>query len=346
MNQILKQLSESTGVSGAENEVRLLLRDLISDHVDEWRVDTIGNLIALKKGTGESDLRVMVDAHMDEVGMIITGVDNSGAYRFETVGGLHSHALVGQVVKVGTRKFTGVIGVKPLHLLRRSQFNAKPRIENLRIDIGAKSKDEASRKVKPGETATFISEYQELGQVAVGKAFDDRAGCAALVNLLQREKYSFDLVAVFSAQEEVGLRGAYVAAYGLTPDAAFVLECTPAYDLPNERDVSPNVALGEGPAIYVMDSATIQDPRLVSHLMRTAEDNGIPYQIRRPGGGGTNTAAIQRAGPGVPASTVATPARYIHGPASMLNLEDFEHVVNLLDASLRLLDDNLVKEKS
>jgi tetrahedral aminopeptidase len=172
----------------------------------------------------------------------------------------------------------------------------------------------------------------------MGKAFDNRAGCAVLVELLRGEPYPFDLYAVFSVQEEVGLRGAQTAAFAVRPDIALVLESTPAYDLPNERDDSPNVALGRGPSLYVMDAAAIQDPRLVSHIMRTAEERQIPYQIRQPGGGGTNTAAIQRAGGAVPAATIATPARYIHAPTSMINLDDFGYVVQLVDATLRTLD--------
>lgn len=337
MNELLKQLTEVSGVSGFEKDVRLLIRDLIKDHVDEWRVDAIGNLIATKRGTGESDLRVMVDAHMDEVGLLITGVDNHGTYKFLTVGGLDSKALSGKVVRVGSKNLTGVIGLKPLHLLTNSQINAKLRTDSLRIDIGASSKAEAGKKVKPGEPATFVSDYEELGQVAIGKAFDDRAGCAALIMLIKGERFAFDLIAAFTVQEEVGLRGARVAAYGVKPDAAIVLECTPAYDLPYKREVSPNVALGKGPALYVMDARTIQDPRLVSHIINVADANKIPYQIRRPGGGGTNTAAIQRTGAGVPAATVATPGRYIHGPVSMINLSDFDNVVKLVDATLRSL---------
>ncbi len=346
MNELLKQLTESVGVSGFETEVRLLIRDLIIDQVDEWRVDPVGNLIALRRGTGESNLRIMVDAHMDEVGLMVTGVDNYATYKFATIGGVDSRSLIGKVLAVGSRKFTGVIGVKPIHLISRSQLNRPTKVENLRIDIGAKSKEEASRKVKIGETATFATNYEELGQVAIGKAFDDRAGCAALIELLRRERFSFDLIASFTAQEEVGLRGAKVAAFGVKPDAAFVLECTPAYDLPIKREVSPNVVLGKGPAIFVMDAGTIQDPRLVSLLTQTADREGIAYQIRQPGGGGTNTAAIQRTGGGIPAATIATPARYIHGPVSMINLDDFDGCVSLVEATLRFLTRDAINRQN
>jgi endoglucanase len=156
-----------------------------------------------------------------------------------------------------------------------------------------------------------------------------------LIELLRGERYPFDLIASFTVQEEIGLRGAAVAVYGAKPDVALVLECTPAYDLPNKNDVSANVILGKGPSVYVMDSRTIQDPRLVAHITRTATAAGIPFQIRQPGGGGTNTGAIQRKHGGIPAATLATPARYCHSPVSMINLDDYANVVRLADAVLR-----------
>ena len=341
MNELLRQLSEAVGVAGDEKEVRLLLRDLIAAHVDEWRVDAMGNLLALKKGTGASDLRVMVDAHMDEIGVMVTAVDSDGTLRFSNVGGLSQRTVLGKVVQIGPKKVTGVIGARPIHLLTSSQRKSLVKMKDMRIDIGATKKTNASKKVSVGDRGTFVTEYTELGPTATGKAFDDRAGCAALVELLRGDPFPFDLHAAFTVQEEVGLRGAQVAAYAIKPDVALVLECTPAYDLPNERDVSPNVALGRGPSVYVMDAGTIQDPRLVRHIMRTAGANGIPFQIRQPGGGGTNTAVIQRVSGGVSAATIATPARYIHGPAAMINLEDYANVVRLADATLRTLQTDL-----
>lgn len=338
MNDLLRQLTEAVGVAGDEKQVRLLIRDLIAEHVDEWRVDAMGNLIARKAGSGNSSLRVLVDAHMDEIGMMVTGVESDGTLRFEAVGGINPQALLGKVVQVGAKQIRGVIGARPIHLLDAGQRNRVVKTSDMRIDIGASKKEEADRKVAVGAYATFLTSYEESGRVAVGKAFDNRAGCAALIELLRGEPFPFELVAVFSVQEEVGLRGAQIAAFGVRPDAALVLECTPAYDLPNERDTSPNVALGRGPSLYVMDSGTIQDPRLVAHIMRSADGQGIPYQIRQPGGGGTNTASIQRAGGAVPAATIATPARYAHSPASMINLDDWRNMVRLAEATLRNLD--------
>ncbi len=343
MNELLKNLTEAVGVAGDEKEARLLIRDLIAEHVDEWRVDAMGNLIALKKGTGASKLKVMVDAHMDEVGLMITGFETNGTLKFTAVGGFDDRALLGKVVQVGPDKLTGVIGARPVHLLKSNERNRVVKRDTMRIDVGAKNKDAASGKVKVGDRAAFVTEYEELGPTAIGKAFDNRAGCAALVELLRARPYPFDLYAAFTVQEEVGLRGAGIAAYGIEPDAALILECTPAYDLPNEKDVSPNVALGKGPSIYVMDRGAIQDPRLVSHITWTAAQNDIPYQIRQPGGGGTNTAVVQKIRGGVPAATIAVPGRYAHTPVMMINLDDYANVVKLAEAVLRKLTPSIVK---
>lgn len=337
MNELLKKLTESAGVSSAEKEVRLLIRDLIADYVDEWHVDALGNLIAQKKGTGELDIRIMLDAHMDEVGLMITEVDSSGLLRFETVGGIDDRTLLGKVVQVGPEKVTGVIGARPIHLLKTSQRNSIVKMESMRIDIGAKNKTSATGKVKIGDLVNFVTDYEEFGPTAIGKAFDDRAGCAVLIEILRGDPYPFDIIAAFTVQEEVGLRGAQVAAYSIKPDAAIVLECTPAYDLPSDQDLSPNVALGKGASIYVMDRVTIQDPRLVSHIIRTAEENAIPFQIRQPGGGGTNTAVIQSVHGGIPAATIAIPGRYAHTPHMLINLEDYANVIKLTEATLRSL---------
>jgi endoglucanase len=336
MNELLKSLTEAVGVSGAEGEVRRLICDLIADHVDEWRVDVMGNLIALKKGSGAASLRVMVDAHMDEVGLMITDISSDGTLKFAAVGGLDDRTVLGKVVQIGSRKVLGVIGAKPIHLLTGNERNNIVKKDAMRIDVGAKNKD-AAGKVKVGDRAAFVTAYEEIGITAIGKAFDNRAACAALIELLRAEPYPFDVYAAFTVQEEVGLRGAQVAAYAIQPDIALVLECTPAYDLPNEKDVSPNVTLGKGPSIYVMDSGAIQNPRLVAHIRRTAEANGIPYQIRRPGGGGTNTGVIQRTQAGVPAATIAVPGRHAHTPAMMIHLEDYANVVRLAEAVLRAL---------
>jgi endoglucanase len=343
MNTLLQQLTEAVGVSGDEYAVRTLLRDLIAPHVDEWRVDALGNLIALKRGSGTSPLRVLVDAHMDEVGFIITAIESDGTLRFEPVGGLSSQLVAGSVVQVGRKQLPGIIGLPPVHLAKSADLAHKPDMSALRIDIGAKDRAAAQQRVSVGDRATFIAPYEEVGQddigrSAVGKALDNRAACAMLVTLLRGERYPFDLWAVFSVQEEAGMAGAQVAAHAIRPDVALVLECTPAYDLPNTNDTGNNTELGKGPALYVMDARTVQNPRLVQHLMRSAETRHIPFQIRRPGGGGTNTGVIQRAWAGCPAATIGLPGRHAHTAITTINLRDYAHTLALADAALRDID--------
>ncbi|MCB0010406.1 MAG: hypothetical protein KDE34_00845, partial [Anaerolineales bacterium] len=277
MNELLQKLTEATGVSSQEKEIRLLIKELIEPHVAEWRVDALGNLFGFKKGTGELDMTVLVDAHMDEVGLMVTDVDSDGTLKFDPVGGFDPRALLGKVVQVGAKKHIGVIGATPVHLLKAGEGGKVVPTSSMRIDIGAKNKDAAADLANVGDYAAFVTEYEEIGQCAIGKAFDNRAGCAALVELLRKERYPFDLYAAFTVQEEVGLVGAKTAAFGVKPDAALVLESTPAYDLPTKDDASPNVALGKGPSLYVMDSQTIQDPRLVQHIVQTAVSHNIPY---------------------------------------------------------------------
>jgi putative aminopeptidase FrvX len=343
MNDLLRDLTEAAGVSGTETEARLLIRDLIAKDVDNWHVDAMGNLIACKTGTGESGLSVMLDAHMDEVGLMITDIESSGLLKFSTVGGIDDRTLLGLVVEIGPKKVNGVIGSRPIHLTTTSQRKRIIKSDAMRIDIGAATKNSAAKKISIGDTATFVSAYRENGKTAVSKAFDDRVGCAVVIELLRGGPYPFDLYAAFTVQEEVGLRGTQVAAYAIKPDVAFVIECTPAYDLPTEEDISANVVLGRGPAVYVMDRVTIQDPRLVSHVMRTAEAEDIPFQIRQPGGGGTNTAMIQTVHGGVPAATIAVPGRHAHTPNMLISLQDYANTISLMEAVLAALSPSMLK---
>jgi len=331
----LEPLSNAVGVSGAEEEVRQIIRDALGDHVDEMREDALGNLLVLKRGTGpEPRPRVMLAAHMDEVGMMVVGYTGDGGLKFRAVGGLDARVLAGAQVQVGPDHIPGIIGLKPIHLLERDERERIPKIENLVIEIGASSKDEAKKAVRLGERATFLTRYQELGPTVTGKAFDDRAGCAVLIELLQGEPLPFDLYGAFTVQEEVGLRGARVAAYAIEPDAAFVLEGTIADDLPRKEDVSPTTALGKGPAITVMDRSFIADKRLLRLLFDTAEALGIPTQIKQPGIGGTDAGAIHITREGIPSAAVSVPCRYIHSPVAMLNLTDFQQTVRLMRAAL------------
>jgi putative aminopeptidase FrvX len=341
---ILKELSEAIGISGNEDAVRKIIADAVRDTVDELRSDTLGNLFAVKKPRGKGNgLKVMIAAHMDEVGLMITGFDSSGGLRFRPVGGIDDRILPGKVLLVGPDKIPGVIGVKPVHLLKEDEGKQVLKMDSLVIDIGASSKEEAEKLVKLGQVATFATRYRRAGRTVTGKAFDDRAGCAVLVELLCGQRFPFELQGVFTVQEEVGLRGAQVAASAVEPDCAFVLEGTICDDLPKEQDVSPTTELGKGPAISLMDRSVFADRRLVDHLVATADRLGIPYQFKQPGLGGTDAGAIARSKSGVPSLPVSVPCRFIHSPVARLSLDDFENTVRLMRASLKRLTPDVLR---
>jgi len=341
---ILQQLSDAMGVSGNEDAVRKIIADAVRSHVDELRSDTIGNLFAVKKARrARRPFKVMVAAHMDEVGLMIVGHDGSGGLRFRPVGGIDDRVLPGKVVLVGPDRIPGVIGAKPIHLLKGDERKQVVKMDSMLIDIGASSREEAEKLVRPGQVAVFDTRYQKVGRTATGKAFDDRAGCAVLVELLRGARFSFDLYGVFTVQEEIGLRGARVAASAVEPDCAFVLEGTVCDDLPKDRDTSPTTELGKGPAITLMDRSVLADRRLVDHLVATADRLSIPYQFKQPGVGGTDAGAIAHAKAGVPSVPVAVPCRYIHSPIARLSLDDLDNTVRLMRASLERLTPDVLK---
>ncbi len=343
----LKQLSNANGVSGDESAVRKIVIDLIKDHVDDLRVDTLGNVLAVKRARGRAarGVRVMLDAHMDEIGFMIFGANSDGSLKFRAVGGIDDRILPGKTVLVGPDRIPGVIGVKPVHLLKGDLRVLK--IEDLAIDIGAAGESEANSAVIIGQTAAFATEFRAWNGAASGKALDDRAGCAVLIEILRGPHLPVDLLAAFTVQEEVGLRGAMVAAHAFDPDAAVAIDATPANDLPPaiDQDVSPNTRLGHGPALYVMTRHDLSDPRLVKHFMTTGDALKIPYQIRQPGGGGTNAGGIIPARSGVPTISVSVPARYLHSPASLIYLKDVRSVLALVRESVARLTSQVLKRK-
>ena len=342
---ILKELSEAFGVSGHEEAVRQIIFDAVRDDVDEYEVDSIGNLITLRRGSAQArkhgtsgaPLKVMVAAHMDEVGLMITHIEDNGQLRFAKVGGIDDRILLAKAVYVGDKKVPGVIGVKPIHLQERKERNQVIKCDKMTIDIGATSKAEAEQMVGIGDYVAFATSFADLGPTLKGKAFDDRAGCAVLVEIIKGGPYPCDLYGVFTVQEEVGLRGARVAAYAIEPDVAFVLEGTICDDMPKEKDVSPTTELGKGPAITVMDRSFIADRRLVQLLVDTATELGIPYQFKQPLMGGTDAGAIHKTKMGVPSAVVSVPSRYIHSPVCLLSKSDFENAVRLMQETLRRL---------
>jgi putative aminopeptidase FrvX len=342
---LLEKLSNARGVSGNETEVRALIIQSIRERVDEYRVDSMGNLIVLKRAFAPAKRRgtakVMVAAHMDEVGLLIVHVENDGRLRFERVGGIDNRVLPSQVFFIGENKVPGVIGVKPIHKSSSADIEKAIKAEDLTLDIGAKSKDDALEAVKIGDYASFATEFTRIGEGLVrGKALDDRTGCALLVELLAAD-YPFDLYGVFTVQEEIGSRGARVVAYSVEPEVAFVLESTVCDDSPKEKDVSPTTRLGYGPALTVADRSLIADKRLVKLVTAAARENGLLLQIKQPLIGSTDAGRLHLTREGVPSVAVAVPTRYIHSPAAMLSLRDFDNTLLLMRKTLLKLPRHL-----
>ncbi len=324
-----------------------MLARALRDKVDALQTDALGNLIALKRGTGpEPRLKVMIDAHTDEVGLMITRIEKNGTLGFRAVGGIDDRLLLAKGVIVGEKRLPGVILAPPVHLTKKEQREQVLKIDQLVIDIGATSEEEAKELVRLGDYAVFDTRFQVLGEeglrVVKGKAFDDRAGCAVAAALAEGQ-YAVDLYLSFSAQEEVGMRGARVAAFRIEPDLAFALEGTVCDDMPKDQDVSPTTRLGQGPAITLMDRSFIADKRLVRLLIETAEAHGLPYQFKQPGIGGTDAGAIHLSKAGVPSVAVAVPCRYIHAPVSLMSRNDLDHTVALMRAALQALPEKWTK---
>jgi tetrahedral aminopeptidase len=337
--KLLERLCNTIAISGDEGEVRKIVLEAVKPYADEVKVDALGNVLATKRGDGRNRARLMLDAHMDEVGLMIVDEDGEGLYRFEVIGGIDVRHLVGKQVFVGKERAPAVIGAKPVHLMNADENTKKVPVDALRLDLGP------SGKAKVGDYAGFATQFRRVGPSILAKSIDDRIGVATLIELFKQAPPNIDLCAAFSVQEEIGLRGAKVAAQYFNPDLAIAIDSTPANDLPlydGSENMSYNTKLGLGPAIYVADGSTLHDPRLVRFLRETAEAEKIPYQIRQPGGGGTDSGAIQRALAGIPTVSVSVPHRYTHCPVSIARLDDWKHTLNLLQAALKRITAELV----
>ena len=333
---LLEKMINATGISSREKEIRDLIREEIKDNVDEIYTDKMGNLIACK-GKEKDGQKVMLAAHMDEVGLMITEITSDGLLKFQSVGGIDKRVLVSKPVLVGEDKMAGVIGAKAIHLQKKSERDKPIDFDNLYIDIGVNSKKEAEKYVELGDVAVFSSEYEELGNGRViGKAFDDRVGCSIIAELTE---YDFDMPVyyVFTVQEEVGLRGAGVAAFDIAPDIALVLEGTTAADVPENKEHRYSTSVGKGPALTLMDRTVIADKNILTGLITVAEDNGIDYQFRRTDVGGNDAGAISLSREGVPSAVISLPCRYIHSPLSLIDLDDYSKMSRLVKLYLERL---------
>lgn len=347
--RLLEKLCNAVAVSGNEGEVRRLVMEQIKAYTEELRIDALGNLLAFPKKEHQKPLKVMIAAHMDEVGFMLTSDEDKddGVFRFELVGGVDARWLAGKPVQVGKEHTKGVIGCKAIHLTTAEERRSSFSVEGLRVDLGG------GAKAKVGDWGTFATPFQKIGGSVRAKALDNRIGVASAIELLKYDYPNLDLMVAFTVQEEVGLRGAKVAAHALNPDLAIVLDCTPAYDLPlqvedsfyppeNERY---NTRLGMGAAIYLSDRSTISDPRLVAHFARTAEQKGIPFQFRQAGGGGTDAGAIHLQRSGIPSLSISVPGRYLHTPASIARISDWENTLRLVYHALQTLPADILQSE-
>lgn len=334
---LIKELTDLNGISGNEKEVRDFILTKIENNCDSIKVDSIGNIIAYKKGTnttGKNNIKVMLSAHMDEVGFIVSGHAENGYIKFKAVGGIDNRILSGKKVLVGNKKLSGIIGSKPIHQQDKDERQKITKIKDLYIDIGADTKEEAEKLAPLGEFISFDSQFVELGgQCIKAKALDDRVGCAVLIEVL-KHRFDFDMYVCFTVQEEVGLRGAQVAAYSVMPDVALVIEGTTCADVPNVEPYEQSTELNKGGALTIMDRTCYCDKGMVRFLSNVAEKNNIKYQYKQTTTGGNDAGRIQRTGTGVKIASISVPCRYIHSPVSVMSRNDYESVERLTLAAL------------
>ena len=320
MKELIKKLTEPYGPSGREEQIREMIRAEVESFADEIRVDTMGNLIALKKGTGQGK-KVMLAAHMDEIGLIISHVDDQGFLRAQPIGGVDTMTLTGGRVQFAD----GTVGV--IAPEKRPEFRKDPDLSKLYIDIGATSREEAVDRL--GQVVGFVRPFADMGQRVVSKAMDDRIGCTVLVETMRRlEDSPHDIYFVFTVQEEVGLRGAQTGAFGIDPDIGIAVDVTIAADTPEAYKMA--MKLGDGPCIKVKDGRMLAHSGLKDLMIETAEANEIPYQLEVLAWGSTDAAAMQLSRGGMPAGCVSIACRYVHSPSEMVDLGDVDNAVRLL----------------
>jgi endoglucanase len=323
MKPLIQKLVETPGPSGYEAQIRSVVRAEIEPYVDELQVDALGNLIA-RKGQGSADgIKIMLAAHIDEIGIMVTQVDGNGFARFTTLGGVRPFTCVGSRVRF-LKGASGIISMEPL-----DDMSKVPTFEQLYIDLGLSGNQDAP--VRVGDVAVFDRPFLDLGERLVAKSMDDRIGAAVLVETLHQLKETpHQLYFVFSTQEEVGLRGATTAAFGIDPDLGLAVDVTGTGDTPRRTKVRMEVSLGKGPAIKVRDGGMLADRRVVDWMIQGAEKLGLPYQLEILEGGSTDARAMQITRAGIPAGCLSIPCRYVHSPSEMVDYQDVQEAVKLL----------------
>ena len=326
---LLEILCKCTGISGDEGKVRKLIIDEIKSFADKITVDNLGNLIVHKKGKSKAKSKLMLSAHMDEVGLMVTDITADGYLRFDEVGGIDRRVLLGKSVTVGKNEINGIIGIKPIHLCKGDESSKIPELSDMYIDIGANSKENALEFVKYGDSVNFVSDFIVTTESITSKALDDRFGCLVMIELIKSE-LEYDMDFVFTVQEEVGLRGAKVATYTVDPEFALVIETTTAADIPEINENKQVCNLSNGAVISVMDRRTIYDKEMIELAFDCAEKLKINAQYKRAVAGGNDAGVIHSSKSGVRTLAVSLPSRYLHSPNCVVNKQDCENMLSLV----------------
>lgn len=317
--KLLERLCNANGISGDESAIRDIIISEIKDSKAEYYIDNIGNLIVFKKGRKKPEKKLLISAHMDEVGFIVTHITSDGYLKFDEVGGIDRRVVLGKSVTVG-KNINGVIIATPTHLLTSEQRDSIPKFESMYIDIGASSREEAEKYVSLGDSIQFDCEFMWLDDIITGKAIDDRAGCAIMIEMINSE-LEYDTYFSFVVQEEVGLRGAKCAAFTVDPDFAIVAEATTAADIPNVSAEKSVCNVGDGAVISFMDRRTIYHRELVLKAMNCADDE-VKVQYKQAVAGGNDAGAIQTSKGGVRTLAVSIPCRYLHSSCGLISAKD------------------------
>jgi putative aminopeptidase FrvX len=339
--ELLKEVCEIAGAPGFEKRIRDLVIKIVTPLADEVKTDNLGNVIAVKKSKkNPGNKKIMVAAHMDEIGFIVTHIDDKGFVRFHTLGGFDPKTLTAQRVIVhGKKDLIGVMGSKPIHVMTADEKNKLPLITDYFIDMGM-SKEEVEKYIKIGDPITRDRELIEMGNCVNCKSIDNRVAVFILIETLRMlENPAYDVYAAFTVQEEVGIRGANVAAHGINPDFGIALDTTIAFDVPGAQPHEKVTELGKGTAIKIMDASTICDYRMVAFMKQTAENHKIKWQPEILTAGGTDTAGVQRMGKqGAIVGAISIPTRHLHQVIEMAHKEDISDSILLLKACLEEMD--------
>lgn len=328
---LLRRLCTADGISGDEKSVRHLIQNEIQNYADQIETDNLGNLLVFKKGRQHPRKKLLLSAHMDEVGFIVTYITKDGCLKFTSVGGVNDSAAFAKAVRVGDKKLPGVVCAKPIHLLSEEERKKFPKIETLLIDIGAKDRKEAEQFVRPGDSVVFDSPYDERDGRIISKAIDDRFGALVLIGMIKSE-LPYDMYFSFTVQEEVGLRGARTAAFRMKPDCAIVVEATTASDVPFAEEEKKVCCVGGGAVVTFMDRATIYDREYYRLALACAAEQGVKVQTKTMIAGGNDAGAIHTSRNGVRTLAVSVPCRYIHSSGSLASLQDMEAVDTVVRA--------------